>query len=99
MNTVLEKHDNDKWIGMENHELHDYFSSYAAVEAVKHSYGPRGHRGTSVMVFEATSVDTWRLCFSPNPKSLKQIEFNWIQLMVRLRQVTVKWYQQQKKES
>ncbi|KAJ8548089.1 hypothetical protein K7X08_021325 [Anisodus acutangulus] len=51
MNTALEKDDNDKWIGMGNQELRDYFSSYAAVKAVKYSY-----RGMSVLVFEATPV-------------------------------------------
>ncbi|KAK4376529.1 hypothetical protein RND71_002825 [Anisodus tanguticus] len=56
MNTALKKDDNDKWIGMGNQELCDYFSSYAAIKNVKHSYGPRGHRGMSVLVFEATAV-------------------------------------------
>ncbi|KAK4357884.1 hypothetical protein RND71_023494 [Anisodus tanguticus] len=41
-------------------ELRDYFSSYD-VKTVKHS---NGHRGISAMVFEATVMGTWRLCFS-----------------------------------
>ncbi|RRT35982.1 hypothetical protein BHE74_00022178 [Ensete ventricosum] len=40
---------------MGNQELLDYFSSYAAVKA-RHSYGPNGHRGMSVLVFEATAM-------------------------------------------
>ncbi|XP_009776986.1 protein SUPPRESSOR OF GENE SILENCING 3-like [Nicotiana tabacum] len=51
MNMVLEKDENDKWIGMGNQELHDYFSSYAAVKATRSSYGPQGHRGVSVLIF------------------------------------------------
>lgn len=38
---------------MGNQELLDYFSSYAAVRA-RHSYGPQGHRGMSVLIFEAS---------------------------------------------
>ncbi|XP_075090135.1 protein SUPPRESSOR OF GENE SILENCING 3-like [Nicotiana tabacum] len=56
MNTVLEKDENDKWIGMGNQELHDYFSSYAAVKDARSSYGPQGHRGMSVLIFEANVV-------------------------------------------
>ncbi|XP_059308353.1 protein SUPPRESSOR OF GENE SILENCING 3 [Lycium ferocissimum] len=55
MNTRLDKDDNDKWIGMGNQELLEYFSSYAAVKA-RHSYGPQGHRGMSVLIFEASAV-------------------------------------------
>ncbi|KAJ0090887.1 hypothetical protein Patl1_14794 [Pistacia atlantica] len=51
LNTKLEKDENDKWIGMGNQELLAYFSSYAAVKA-RHSYGPQGHRGISVLIFE-----------------------------------------------
>jgi len=39
---------------MGNQELLDYFSSYAAVRA-RHSYGPKGHRGMSVLMFEASA--------------------------------------------
>ena len=39
---------------MGNQELLDYFSSYAAVRA-RHSYGPQGHRGMSVLLFEASA--------------------------------------------
>ncbi|KAL2941271.1 Protein SUPPRESSOR OF GENE SILENCING 3 [Bienertia sinuspersici] len=55
MNTVLDKDDNDKWLGMGNQELLDMFKGYAAVRA-KHSYGPMGHRGFSVLIFESSAV-------------------------------------------
>ncbi|XP_047311589.1 protein SUPPRESSOR OF GENE SILENCING 3-like [Impatiens glandulifera] len=55
MNTVLEKDDNDKWIGMGNPELLEYFKEYAAVKA-RHSYGPQGHRGMSVLIFESSAM-------------------------------------------
>ncbi|KAJ0089568.1 hypothetical protein Patl1_14925 [Pistacia atlantica] len=51
LNTKLEKDENDKWIGMGNQELLAYFNSFAAVKA-RHSYGPQGHRGISVLIFE-----------------------------------------------
>lgn len=54
MNTRLDKDENDKWIGMGNQELLEYFSSYAAVRA-RHSYGPQGHRGMSVLIFESSA--------------------------------------------
>lgn len=44
-----------QWTGMGNQELLDYFSEYAAVRA-RHSYGPQGHRGMSVLIFEASAV-------------------------------------------
>ncbi|KAK4486024.1 hypothetical protein RD792_008686 [Penstemon davidsonii] len=55
MNTQYDRDENDKWIGMGNQELLDYFSSYSAVKA-RHSYGPQGHRGMSLLIFEATAV-------------------------------------------
>ncbi|XP_039125123.1 protein SUPPRESSOR OF GENE SILENCING 3 homolog [Dioscorea cayenensis subsp. rotundata] len=55
MNTLLEQDENNKWIGMGNQELVDYFPSYAAVRA-RHSYGPYGHRGMSVLIFESSAV-------------------------------------------
>ncbi|GMI92843.1 SUPPRESSOR OF GENE SILENCING 3 [Hibiscus trionum] len=54
MNTRLDQDDNEKWIGMGNQELLDYFSSYAAAKA-RHSYGPQGHRGMSLLIFESTA--------------------------------------------
>ncbi|XP_048327694.1 protein SUPPRESSOR OF GENE SILENCING 3 isoform X1 [Ziziphus jujuba] len=54
MNTRLEQDENEKWIGMGNQELLDYFSSYEAAKA-RHSYGPQGHRGMSVLIFEASA--------------------------------------------
>jgi hypothetical protein len=55
MNTRLEKDEDDKWKGMGSPELIAYFSSYDAKKA-KHSYGPQGHRGMSILIFEATAV-------------------------------------------
>ncbi|KAJ4795314.1 Protein SUPPRESSOR OF GENE SILENCING 3 [Rhynchospora pubera] len=55
MNTYLDTDENDKNIGMGNQELLEYFSSYAAKKA-RHSYGPRGHRGFSLLIFEADAV-------------------------------------------
>jgi hypothetical protein len=39
---------------MGNQELIEYFSSYDALKA-RHSYGPQGHRGMSVLIFEASA--------------------------------------------
>lgn len=40
---------------MGNQELLDYFNNYPAVRA-RHSYGPQGHRGMSVLIFEPSAV-------------------------------------------
>ncbi|KAL3614776.1 Protein SUPPRESSOR OF GENE SILENCING [Castilleja foliolosa] len=40
---------------MGNQELLEYFSAFAAVRS-RHSYGPKGHRGMSVLIFEALAV-------------------------------------------
>jgi hypothetical protein len=40
---------------MGNQELLDYFGEYAASKA-RHAYGPSGHRGMSVLVFESSAV-------------------------------------------
>ncbi|XP_030471641.1 protein SUPPRESSOR OF GENE SILENCING 3-like [Syzygium oleosum] len=53
MNTILEKGEDDKWIGMGNQELLDYFEKYPAVKA-RHAYGPQGHRGMSILIFESS---------------------------------------------
>ncbi|KAJ9538538.1 hypothetical protein OSB04_031271 [Centaurea solstitialis] len=55
MNTQLEQDENEKWLGMGNQELLEYFGSYEAVRA-RHSYGPKGHRGMSLLIFEASAV-------------------------------------------
>ncbi|KAG4163376.1 hypothetical protein ERO13_D01G168400v2 [Gossypium hirsutum] len=55
MNTRYEQDENGKWIGIGNQELLNYFSSYAAVKA-RHSYGPQGHRGMSLLIFESSAA-------------------------------------------
>lgn len=40
---------------MGNQELLDYFRAYEAVKA-RHSYGPLGHRGMSILIFEASAM-------------------------------------------
>ncbi|KAI7749376.1 hypothetical protein M8C21_000726 [Ambrosia artemisiifolia] len=55
MNTRLGQDENEKWVGMGNPELLDYFGSYEAVKA-RHSYGPKGHMGMSVLIFESSAV-------------------------------------------
>ncbi|KAF8087573.1 hypothetical protein N665_0578s0026 [Sinapis alba] len=55
MNTRLDKDDNDKWLGMGNPELLEYFNEYPAIRA-RHSYGPQGHRGMSVLIFESSAT-------------------------------------------
>ncbi|KAI4299018.1 hypothetical protein L6164_032514 [Bauhinia variegata] len=54
-NTKFQQDENSKWIGMGNQELLDCFSSYAALKA-RHSYGPQGHRGISVLIFESSAA-------------------------------------------
>ncbi|KAF2319737.1 hypothetical protein GH714_018439 [Hevea brasiliensis] len=55
MNTRYEQEENGKWIGMGNQELLDHFKSYAALKA-RHSYGPQGHRGMSILIFDDTAA-------------------------------------------
>ncbi|KAK9095791.1 hypothetical protein Sjap_021288 [Stephania japonica] len=55
MNTKLKQHENGKWLGMGKQELLNYFSGYNAVKA-RHSYGPQGHRGMSVLIFESSAI-------------------------------------------
>ncbi|TKY71317.1 Zinc finger-XS domainprobable mediator of RNA polymerase II transcription [Spatholobus suberectus] len=55
MNTRFEQDENNQWNGMGNQELLDCFSDYAALKA-RHSYGPQGHRGMSVLIFEASTA-------------------------------------------
>ncbi|KAJ6348405.1 hypothetical protein OIU76_004801 [Salix suchowensis] len=55
MNTRYEQEENGKWTGMGNQELLDHFNSYAALKA-RHSYGPQGHRGMSVLIFESSAA-------------------------------------------
>lgn len=44
-----------QWLGMGNPELLEYFNEYPAIRA-RHSYGPQGHRGMSVLIFESTAT-------------------------------------------
>nr|XP_020165612.3 protein SUPPRESSOR OF GENE SILENCING 3 homolog [Aegilops tauschii subsp. strangulata] len=55
MNTLLEQDNDDKWLGMGNEELLEYFHEYDAIKA-RHAYGPGGHRGMSVLIFESSAV-------------------------------------------
>lgn len=54
-NTFLEQDDNEKWLGMGSSELLEYFNASGAVSS-KHSYGPQGHRGMSLLIFEASAI-------------------------------------------
>lgn len=40
---------------MGNQDLLDHFSGYSAAKA-RHAYGPQGHRGVSLLIFEASAV-------------------------------------------
>lgn len=40
---------------MGNAELLEYFSAFEAVSS-KHSYGPQGHRGMSLLIFESSAI-------------------------------------------
>lgn len=44
-----------QWLGMGNQELLEYFNNYPAIRA-RHSYGPQGHRGMSVLIFESSAT-------------------------------------------
>lgn len=54
-NTLLEQDDKEMWLGMGNKELLEYFKGYKAMKA-KHAYGPKGHRGMSVLIFESSAM-------------------------------------------
>ncbi|KAL7591848.1 protein SUPPRESSOR OF GENE SILENCING 3 [Lactuca sativa] len=55
MNTQLQQDENEKWIGIGTQELLSYFDSYEAVRA-RSSFGPEGHRGMSVLIFDTSAV-------------------------------------------
>ncbi|KAL8223194.1 hypothetical protein R6Q57_020593 [Mikania cordata] len=55
MNTQLEQDENEKWRGMGTQELLDYFKSYDAIRA-RNSFGPEGHMGMSVLIFDTSGV-------------------------------------------
>jgi len=54
-NTLLDQDENEQWIGMGNKELLEYFKGYKAMRA-RHAYGPKGHRGMSVLIFEESAM-------------------------------------------
>ncbi|GLJ47297.1 hypothetical protein SUGI_0998730 [Cryptomeria japonica] len=54
-NTILDQDENEQWIGMGNKELLEYFKGYKAMKA-RHAYGPKGHRGMSVLIFEESGM-------------------------------------------
>ncbi|XVF25314.1 hypothetical protein REPUB_Repub13aG0202700 [Reevesia pubescens] len=54
MNTMANIFRDGKCVGMGSQELLQHFSSYPALKA-QHSYGPEGHRGLSVLIFESSA--------------------------------------------
>ncbi|KAJ0591657.1 putative protein SUPPRESSOR OF GENE SILENCING 3 [Helianthus annuus] len=55
MNTQLEQDENGKWTGIGTQELLEYFDSYEAMRA-RNSFGPEGHTGMSVLIFDTSAV-------------------------------------------
>ncbi|MFQ6654513.1 hypothetical protein Gotur_025466 [Gossypium turneri] len=55
VNTMTSNSKDGKFVGMGSHELLEHFSSFPALKA-QHSYGPQGHRGLSVLIFESSAV-------------------------------------------
>ncbi|KAA3489207.1 protein SUPPRESSOR OF GENE SILENCING 3-like protein [Gossypium australe] len=55
MNTMTSNSKDGKFVGMGSQELLEHFSSFPALKA-QHSYGPQGHRGLSVLIFESSAV-------------------------------------------
>ncbi|WCJ18254.1 Protein SUPPRESSOR OF GENE SILENCING 3 [Euphorbia peplus] len=55
VNTKCQQMDNGKWNGMGNQELLDHFQQFAARKA-RHSYGPNGHRGISILIFDHSAA-------------------------------------------
>ncbi|GMI91705.1 hypothetical protein HRI_002839800 [Hibiscus trionum] len=55
MNTMTSNIKDGMFVGMGNQELLRHFSSYPALKA-HHSYGPQGHRGLSILIFEKSAV-------------------------------------------
>ncbi|XVF27171.1 hypothetical protein REPUB_Repub14bG0083600 [Reevesia pubescens] len=54
MNTMSSNFKDGKCVGMGSQELLEHFSSYPALKA-RH-YGPQGHRGLSVLIFESSAL-------------------------------------------
>ncbi|XVE51762.1 hypothetical protein DITRI_Ditri02bG0066800 [Diplodiscus trichospermus] len=55
VNTMTNIFKDGKCVGMGSQELLQHFSSYPALKA-QHSYGPQGHRGMSVLIFESSAL-------------------------------------------
>ncbi|KAH1066308.1 hypothetical protein J1N35_031295 [Gossypium stocksii] len=55
MNTMTSNSRDGKFVGMGSQELLEHFSSFPALKA-QHSYGPQGHRGLSVLIFESSAA-------------------------------------------
>ncbi|KAK6284230.1 hypothetical protein POUND7_003182 [Theobroma cacao] len=55
VNTMTNIYKDGKCVGMGSLELLEHFSSYPALKA-QHSYGPEGHCGLSVLIFESSAV-------------------------------------------
>ncbi|TYJ34183.1 hypothetical protein E1A91_A05G151600v1 [Gossypium mustelinum] len=55
LNTMTSNSKDGKFVGMGSQELLEHFSSFPALKA-QHSYGPQGHRGLSVLIFESSAV-------------------------------------------
>ncbi|GKV09665.1 hypothetical protein SLEP1_g21127 [Rubroshorea leprosula] len=66
----------DKWKGMRSLELRQQFSSYDAIK-VRHCYGPQGHLGISLLIFEKSAAvevnEGWDKAGKPQGLSLGNI--------------------------
>merc|ERR1711915_136334 len=54
-NTHPDQDENEKWTGIGNKELVELFKGYKAMK-VRHAYGPNGHLGMSVLIFEESAM-------------------------------------------
>lgn len=57
-NTLQKKTDTDEGVRISCTELCEYFKDYAVAKA-HHCYGPTGHQGMSVLIFEASAMGYW----------------------------------------
>lgn len=66
VNTHLYPTEDGKWVGISNKELEEYFRNYRFITRFKQSWGEEGHRGKSLLIFEARHEgynEAIRLCF------------------------------------